>query len=599
MAILNVKALVPIVLDFSSPHYNRWRGLFMNTLERYVLADHVLSDADLSDDPSWKRMEATVLSWLYGTINPELLEAVMNREDGPPIARIVWLGLEQQFIGNKETRALLLDAEFRTFVQGDLTIDDYCRRLKTMADQLADLGEPVRDRTLVLNTLRGLNDRFSYLAALIQRQRPFPSFDVVRSDLRLAEITMKAKQSFPAQAFAASTPRAPTLPSAPPPASNGGSGGRNRTRRGGAKKNGGGGPSAPWSPGQPSWAGFPMRPNSAPPPGWHPAYGTFQAFWASPPGSSRPAGTPQPPRPHSFFAGPQGPYGPPQPGSTPLFQPGPPPPLAPLPLPAGPTGGSAPASWMSHPGGFAWNQDALASSFNTMTLQPPPTGEWYMDTGAETHMTSNSGNLSSSHLPSYSTPSHIVVGDGSLIPVSSTGFVSFPSTRGNLNLNNVLVSLQLIKNLISVRQFTIDNSCSVEFDPYGFSVKDYKTKSEIARCNSSGHLYPLLSSVFHPLALAAGASSATLWHRRLGHLGTDALSRLVASSAISCNKSELEHLCHACQLGRHMRLPFNQSSSRATKNFDLVHCDLWTSPVLSVSGYKYYLVILDDCSHYL
>jgi hypothetical protein len=33
-------------------------------------------------------------------------------------------------------------------------------------------------------------------------------------------------------------------------------------------------------------------------------------------------------------------------------------------------------------------------------------------------------------------------------------------------------------------------------------------------------------------------------------------------------------------------------------NFDLVHCDLWTS-VASISGYKYYLVILDDCSHYV
>ena len=38
---------------------------------------------------------------------------------------------------------------------------------------------------------------------------------------------------------------------------------------------------------------------------------------------------------------------------------------------------------------------------------------------------------------------------------------------------------------------------------------------------------------------------------------------------------------------------------RATSNFDLIHCDLWTSPVPSVSGFKYYLVVLDDCSHYL
>jgi histone deacetylase 1/2 len=40
------------------------------------------------------------------------------------------------------------------------------------------------------------------------------------------------------------------------------------------------------------------------------------------------------------------------------------------------------------------------------------------------------------------------------------------------------------------------------------------------------------------------------------------------------------------------------SNSRAAHPFDLIHCDLWTSPVVSLSGYKYYLVILDDCTHY-
>jgi hypothetical protein len=33
-------------------------------------------------------------------------------------------------------------------------------------------------------------------------------------------------------------------------------------------------------------------------------------------------------------------------------------------------------------------------------------------------------------------------------------------------------------------------------------------------------------------------------------------------------------LCHACQLGRHVRLPFHSSSSQAAHIFDLVHCDL-------------------------
>jgi hypothetical protein len=39
--------------------------------------------------------------------------------------------------------------------------------------------------------------------------------------------------------------------------------------------------------------------------------------------------------------------------------------------------------------------------------------------------------------------------------------------------------------------------------------------------------------------------------------------------------------------------------SHAEKTFDLLHLDLWTSPVISVSGSKYYLVILDDFTHYL
>jgi hypothetical protein len=58
-------------------------------------------------------------------------------------------------------------------------------------------------------------------------------------------------------------------------------------------------------------------------------------------------------------------------------------------------------------------------------------------------------------------------------------------------------------------------------------------------------------------------------------------------------------LYHACQLGRHIRLLFVSSNSRADNNFDLIHYDLWTSLVVSISGYKYYLVILDDHSYFL
>ena len=96
-------------------------------------------------------MDCVVQSWIAGTLSDDLADAISSRGS---IACNLWVALETQFLGNHETRTLLLDVEFHSFAQGDLSVTDYCRRFKRMADQLADLGAPVLDRTLVLNVLR-------------------------------------------------------------------------------------------------------------------------------------------------------------------------------------------------------------------------------------------------------------------------------------------------------------------------------------------------------------------------------------------------------------------------------------------------------------
>jgi hypothetical protein len=220
-----------------------------------------------------------------------------------------------------------------------------------------------------------------------------------------------------------------------------------------------------------------------------------------------------------------------------------------------------------------------------------------MDSGASSHMASNSNSLASIHPPNSFTPSNIIVGNGSLLPVTGTGTLSFFTLNHPLYLHNILISPEIIKTLIYVRRFTTGDHCSVEFDPFGLSVKDLTTRNVIVRCNSSRELYSFRPPTQAHL-LAATTSSTVLWHRRLGHLGQESLSCLGPSLNSVCNISELEILCHACQLGRHVCLPFTKSNSRALKNFDLIHCDLWTSPVASITSYKYYLIILDDCSHH-
>lgn len=122
----------------------------------------------------------------------------------------------------------------------------------------------------------------------------------------------------------------------------------------------------------------------------------------------------------------------------------------------------------------------LSATLSNVAMQHPNTNtDWYMDTGATSHATNNTGNLTSYHSPSRLTSTNIVVGNGSTLPILSTG--STHLTGRPFFLNHVLVSPAIVKNLISVCKFTHDNACSVEFDPYGFSVKDLATKTILIR----------------------------------------------------------------------------------------------------------------------
>jgi hypothetical protein len=233
---------------------------------------------------------------------------------------------------------------------------------------------------------------------------------------------------------------------------------------------------------------------------------------------------------------------------------------------------------------------------NNFAAQGNSGTDWIFDSGASSHMSSSNNMLSSC------TPSHyssVILGDGSSTPITCVGHTQFPSTTKPLLLRDVLVAPALIKNLISVRKFTTDNIASIEFDPFGLSVKDFLTKEEIARFDSSGDLYSINGA---PAASPPSSMLArvALWHQRLGHPNKAIMSSLLSDFEIPCNKdSHNSSVCESCQTGKHVRLPFGSSNTFSTFPFELLHCDLWTSPTLSISGFKYYLVILDDFTHYI
>nr|GEU57346.1 ribonuclease H-like domain-containing protein [Tanacetum cinerariifolium] len=125
---------------------------------------------------------------------------------------------------------------------------------------------------------------------------------------------------------------------------------------------------------------------------------------------------------------------------------------------------------------------------------------------------------------------------------------------------------------------------------------DFMTRRVLLRCDSTGDLYPITAP--SPIPHAFLVSQHT-WHQRLGHSGRDVLRRIVFNNVIFCNKEKPLVFFHDCQLGKHVRLPFVSSNTVVTSCFDTIHSDVWTSPISSLSGFKYYVLFFDHYSQFV
>nr|ABB47203.2 retrotransposon protein, putative, unclassified [Oryza sativa Japonica Group] len=186
-----------------------------------------------------------------------------------------------------------------------------------------------------------------------------------------------------------------------------------------------------------------------------------------------------------------------------------------------------------------WDQAGLIAALNQLSVQSP--SPWVLDTGATSHMSSTDGILDTRLPNSYT---FITVGNGHTIPVICHGTSFLPIGTTKFDLKNILVAPSLVRNLLSIRQFTRDNNCSIEFDEFGFSVKGLRTRRVILRCNSRGDLYTLPIAAPAIAAHSFLAQSSTLWHRRLGHPSSAAIQTLHKLAILPCTK--IDHsLCHA------------------------------------------------------
>ncbi|GJR33817.1 hypothetical protein Tco_1209501 [Tanacetum coccineum] len=169
---------------------------------------------------------------------------------------------------------------------------------------------------------------------------------------------------------------------------------------------------------------------------------------------------------------------------------------------------STATKWNVSPTTLLGQATNLPHAFSTMTLQDLASGVWNMDTDASSHLNNFVNSLSEI----FSTCMYlfISVGEGHSILVTNTGPSILSTPLKSLHLNNVLITPHIVKNLIFVRQFVRDNNCTIEFDAFDFSVKDFLTCRVLLRCDSTGDLYPVTSPSLIPHAFLV---SQHTWHQ--------------------------------------------------------------------------------------
>ncbi|KAJ9535464.1 hypothetical protein OSB04_un001410 [Centaurea solstitialis] len=527
-----------------------------------------------SEFEAWSRLDAIVLQWIYNTISNDLLHTILKPNT---TASQAWTALENIFQDNRNTRAIYLDSKFvSTRLDQHPNVSSYCQAMKMIADQLANVGNPVNNQRLVLQLIAGLNDSYEGVAMLIQQTNPLPDFYEVRSKLVMEE-ARKAHQAAATAVSPNNTASTSALTaSSPPPHQSSDNGTRNNHQPSGSPRGRGHGRGGGRDRGRSS--GGRGRNNNTQQPTYGRGSPTYQSWASILPPWDYPNYTQwaYPPCPHptqqSNFRSPPSPS-------------------------AGILGNRPQQAYAVSEASYTPTD--LEQAFHTMAIHPSDQ-TWYADTGATSHTTNNLGNFTS--YVNNGLFRNVIVGDGSPIPIRGIGHQTLPYPFPPLLLKNVLHTPRIIKNLLSIRRFTIDNNVSVEFDPFGLTMKEYRTRTPILRCNSTGDLYPFKlkssSQVTHPSTFAA--ITRDLWHHRLGHHGADVLSTLRSNLRFSSSKHLSSNtFCHSCVLGKQIKFPFSSSNYLTHLPFDIIHTDVWTSPVLSSSGHRYYVLFLDDKTNYL
>lgn len=128
----------------------------------------------------------------------------------------------------------------------------------------------------------------------------------------------------------------------------------------------------------------------------------------------------------------------------------------------------------------------------------------------------------------------------------------------------------------------------------GATLLDSHTRDEV-------YEWPSSFVVSKPL-IALSSIQALIFkqHNRLDYPSTKVLCHLVSSKSLPMSTSSLQNFsCNSCRCSKSCKLPFSEAFLSSTCPLQLVYSDVWSLPVESFNGYKYYVIFVNHFTKYI
>nr|AEJ72555.1 putative retroelement polyprotein [Malus domestica] len=234
------------------------------------------------------------------------------------------------------------------------------------------------------------------------------------------------------------------------------------------------------------------------------------------------------------------------------------------------------------------DMSSILNSFSAALASRKLANVWIIDSGATDHITNIKRYMHD--FKEAVIPQFVSVANGTGVSVLGEGKVKLIDANVE---STALYVPSFPFQLLSVGRLTNSLNCDVIFSPFNVIFQDRITKKKIGEGMYKDGLYMLSLQPVEARGLQVGfLKNHLLWHRRLRHP-----SNLVQSHLFKTSENVMTQDCEVCHFSKQTRLPFDVSSTKSCKPFEIVHSDVWgPAPLVSFDGFRYFVTFVDDFS---